>query len=88
VNLLRDARFFEVQESDDTIVIAFEDKSQLMPGPLKVILAMQPTLELRKWITKDLRGQDTLVELSEIVRVDDFDPDWFKPAAIVLERLR
>jgi hypothetical protein len=51
-------------------------------------LAMQPTLELRKWITKDLRGQDTLVELSEIVRVDDFDPGWFKPASFALERLR
>jgi outer membrane lipoprotein-sorting protein len=88
VNLLRDARFFEVQESNDTIVIAFEDKSQLVPGPLKIILAMQPTLELRKWITKDLRGQDTLVELSEIVRVDDFDPGWFKPASFALERLR
>ena len=88
VNLLRDARFFEVQESDDTIVVAFEDKSQLVPGPLKMILAIQPTLELRKWITKDLRGQDTLVELSEIVRVDDFDADWFKPASVALERLR
>jgi outer membrane lipoprotein-sorting protein len=88
VNLLRDARFFEVQGSDDTIVIAFEDKSQLVPGSLKMILAMQPTLELRKWITKDLRGQDTLVELSEIVRVDDFEPGWFKPASFALERLR
>ena len=88
VNLLRDARFSEVQESDDTIVVAFEDKSQLVPGPLKMFLAKQPTLELRKWITKDLRGQDTLVELSDIVRVDDFEPNWFTPASIALERSR
>jgi outer membrane lipoprotein-sorting protein len=88
VNLLRDARFFEVQESDDTIVISFQDKSQLVPGPLKMFLAKQPTLELRKWITKDLQGRDTLIELSDMTKVDDFEPDWFKPASIALERLR
>ncbi|MFM9849811.1 MAG: LolA family protein [Hyphomicrobiaceae bacterium] len=88
VNLLRDARFFEVQESDDAIVIAFEDKSQSMPGPLKIFLARQPALELRKWITKDLQGRDTLIELSDMVTVDDFEPGWFKPASIALERLR
>ena len=88
VNLLRDAKFFEVHESDDAIVIAFEDKSQAMPGPLKIFLAKQPTLELQKWITKDLQGRDTLIELSDMVRVDDFEPGWFKPAAIALDRLR
>jgi outer membrane lipoprotein-sorting protein len=88
VNLLRDARFFEVQESDDTIVIAFEDKGQSAQGPLKIFLAKQPALELRKWITKDLQGRDTLIELSDMVRVDDFEPGWFKPASIALERLR
>lgn len=88
VNLLRDARFFEVQEADDSIVIAFEDKSQLVPGPLKIVLAKQPILELRKWITKDLQGRDTLIELSDMARVDDFEPGWFKPASIALERLR
>lgn len=88
VNLLRDARLFEVQESDDSIIIAFEDKSQSVPGPLKIFLAKQPALELRKWITKDLQGRDTLIELSDMVRVDDFEPGWFKPASIALERLR
>jgi outer membrane lipoprotein-sorting protein len=88
VNLLRDALFFEVEESDDTIAIAFEDKSQSVPGPLKIFLAKQPALELRKWITKDLQGRDTLIELSDMVTVDDFEPGWFKPASIALERLR
>jgi outer membrane lipoprotein-sorting protein len=88
VNLLRDARLLEVQESDDTIVIAFEDKSQSVAGPLKIFLAKQPALELQKWITKDLQGRDTLIELSDMVRVDDLEPGLFKPAAISLERLR
>jgi outer membrane lipoprotein-sorting protein len=88
VNLLRDARFFDVQEAEDTIVIAFEDKNQQAPGPLKMFLAKKPTLELRKWMTKDLRGLDTLIELSNVSRADDFGPDLFKPAPVVLERLR
>lgn len=88
VNLLRDARFFEVQESDDTIVIAFEDKGQAVSGPLKIVLAKQPALELQKWITKDLQGRDTLIELSDMVKVDDLEPGLFKPASVALERLR
>jgi outer membrane lipoprotein-sorting protein len=88
VNLLRDARFVDVQETEDTIIIAFEDKNQQAPGPLKLFLAKKPTLELRKWMTKDLRGLDTLIELSNIARTDDFGPDLFKPAPLVLDRLR
>ena len=88
VNLLRDARFFDVQETEDTIVIAFEDKNQLAPGPLKMFLAKKPALELRKWMTRDLQGRDTLVELSHIARADDFEPDLFKPAPVALDRLR
>lgn len=88
VNLLRDAKFVEVQESDDTIVIAFEDKGQSMSGPLKIVLAKQPALELQKWITKDLQGRDTLIELSDMVKVDDLEPGLFKPASVALERLR
>ena len=88
VNLLRDARFFDVQETEDTIIIAFEDKNQQAPGALKVFLAKKPTLELRKWMTKDLRGLDTLMELSNVARTDDFGPDFFKPAPVVLDRLR
>ena len=88
VNLLRDARFFDVQETEDTIIIAFEDKNQQVPGPLKMFLAKKPTLEVRKWVTKDLQGLDTLVELSNIARADDFGPDLFKPAPVALDRLR
>jgi outer membrane lipoprotein-sorting protein len=88
VNLLRDARFVDVQETEDSIIIAFEDKNQQAPGPLKLFLAKKPTLELRKWITKDLRGLDTLIELSNIAHTDDFGPDLFKPAPVVFDRLR
>ena len=88
VNLLRDARFLDVQETEDTIIVAFEDKNQQAPGPLKLFLAKKPTLELKKWISKDLRGLDTIIELSNIAHADDFGPDLFKPAPVVLDRVR
>jgi outer membrane lipoprotein-sorting protein len=88
VNLLRDARFFDVQETQDAIVIAFEGKNQQLAGPLKMFLAKKPALELRKWMTRDLQGRDTLIELSSIARADDFEPDLFKPAPVALDRLR
>jgi outer membrane lipoprotein-sorting protein len=88
VNLLRDARVFEVQDVGDTIVIAFEDKSEKAPGLLRMFFAKKPTLELKRWITKDQQGQDTQIELNSIEKNDDFEPDFFKPAPIALEKLR
>ncbi|MET0651469.1 MAG: outer membrane lipoprotein carrier protein LolA [Hyphomicrobiaceae bacterium] len=88
VNLLRDARFLEVQDAGDTIVIALEDKTEKAPGPLRLFFAKKPALELKRWITKDLQGLETQIELSTIERNDDFEPDFFKPAPIALEKLR
>jgi outer membrane lipoprotein-sorting protein len=88
VNLLRDARVLDAQETEDTIIVAFEDKNQQAPGPLKMFLTKKPTLEVRKWMTRDLQGRDTLIELSNIVRADDLGPDFFKPAPVALDRLR
>lgn len=88
VDLLRDARLFDVQETDDTIVVAFESKSSQTSGPIRLFLANGPTLELKKWITKDLQGRDTQIEVSDMVRDDELSPDLFKLVAVALEKLR
>ena len=64
VDLLRDARIVEVQEADDLIVVAAEDKSPDTPGQIKLFLSTKPTLELKEWVTTDAQGLDTRVELS------------------------
>ena len=88
VNLLRDASILDVQETEDAILVAFEDKQQKAPGALSMLLAKKPALELKTWITKDLQGLDTRIELSNITRVDDFEAGLFKPAPLALDRLR
>lgn len=88
VNLLRDAHFVEVQDAGDTIIVAFEDKTEKAPGVLKMFFSKAPTLELKKWTTKDQQGRDTQIELTSMLRVDDFAPDLFNPVPVALERLR
>jgi outer membrane lipoprotein-sorting protein len=88
VDLLRDARILEVKDVDDVIAVALQDKSPDAPGRIKLFLAKKPSLELREWITTDSQGLDTRVELSELTKADDLDPNMFKPPSIALERLR
>jgi outer membrane lipoprotein-sorting protein len=81
VNLLRDARIFEVEETGDTIAIAFEDKSAEASSRIKLFLATKPALQLKAWIAKDAQGFDTRTDLTDLTKVDAVDPQLFDPAA-------
>ena len=81
VNLLRDARIFEVEEAGDTIAIAFEDKSAEASSRIKLFLATKPDLQLKAWIAKDAQGFDTRTDLIDVTKVDAVDPQLFDPAA-------
>jgi outer membrane lipoprotein-sorting protein len=78
VDLLRDAKITEVQQSDDLIVLQLEDKDPDAPGKIKLYLATKPAMELKEWVTTDAQGQDTRVELSQLVKADDLDGNLFK----------
>jgi outer membrane lipoprotein-sorting protein len=88
VDLLRDAHILEVDDINDVIVLALEDKNPDNPGRIKLYLATKPELELREWVTTDNQGLDTRIELSEISKVDNLDPEMFTPPPVALERIR
>jgi hypothetical protein len=88
VDLLRDARFFDVQDSDDAIAITLEDKGADSSGRIKFVLAKKPSLELREWIATDLQGLDTRIVLGDVVKADDLDPALFDPASVTIQRQR
>ena len=88
VDLLRDARFFEVQDSDDAITITLEDKGADSSGRIKLVLSKKPALELREWTAKDVQGLDTRIVLGDVVKADDLDPALFSPASVTLQRQR
>ena len=88
VDLLRDARFFEVQDSDDAIAVTLEDKGADSSSRIKLVLSKKPALELREWIVKDVQGLDTRIVLGDVVKADDLDPALFNPASVPLQKQR
>jgi outer membrane lipoprotein-sorting protein len=88
VDLLRDARFFEVQDSDDATTITLEDKDGDSSGRIKLVLSKKPSLELKEWTAKDVQGLDTRIVLGDVVKADDLDPGFFDPASVKVQRQR
>jgi outer membrane lipoprotein-sorting protein len=88
VDLLRDARFFEVQDSDDAIGVTLEDKDSNSSSRIRLVLSKKPVLELREWIAKDVQGLDTRIVLGDIAKADDLAPALFNPASAALQRQR
>jgi len=82
VNLVRDARIMEVQESEDLIVVALVDKDPNTPGQIKLFLATKPELELKEWVTKDAQGLDTRVQVTDLSKSGELDGELFKIKAI------
>ena len=78
VDLLRDAKIVEVQQSDDLIVLGIQDKSPDSPGRIKLFLATRPSLELKEWVTTDAQGLDTRIEISQLSTGDELDKNLFK----------
>ena len=77
VDLLRDARILDVQESEDLIVLALQDRSPDAPGRVQLIFVKKPNLELKEWVVRDPQGLETKVEVSEINKTEAIDPQIF-----------
>ena len=82
VNLVRDAKVMEVEESDDRIVVALHDKNPDVAGQLTLYLTTKPDLELKEFVTRDAQGLDTRVEVSDLTKGVQLDADMFKIAPL------
>lgn len=78
VDLVRDAKIMEVQQAEDLMVVALQDKSPDTPGRIKVFLSTKPTVELKEWVTTDAQGIETRVEIATVQRDEKLDPADFK----------
>jgi outer membrane lipoprotein-sorting protein len=78
VNLVRDARIMEVQESADMIILGLEDKDPDSPGQIRLFLTTKPDLELKEWVTRDAQGLKTRVEVSDLAKSGELDANLFK----------
>lgn len=85
VDLLRDARILDVQESDDLIVLSMQDKSPDTSGRIRLFMTKAPTLELKEWVTVDAQGE-TRVELTGVTKGEELDAALFKIESPTLKK--
>lgn len=78
VDLARDAIILEVQSADDLIVVALRDKSPDTPGTIKLFLSTAPAVELKEWQSLDAQGQQTQVQVIDLVKGEELDAALFK----------
>jgi outer membrane lipoprotein-sorting protein len=88
VDLLRDASIIDVQEAEDLIILALQDKSPDAPGQIRLFLTKTPGLELREWVTTDSYGADTRVEVANLARPEDLDVELFRVISPTLRKPR
>jgi outer membrane lipoprotein-sorting protein len=88
VDLLRDARILDAQESEDLAVITLQDKSPDAPGKIKLFLSKLPQLELKEWVTTDAQGLDTRIEVSGLVKTEEIDVALFKITSPQIQNLQ
>lgn len=86
VDLIRDGKITDLQESEDLIVLGLRDKSPDAPGKIKLFLSTKPELELKEWVTTDAQGLDTRIELSELDKAETLDTKLFKIEAVDLKK--
>lgn len=78
VDLGRDAKILEVQQSDEQIILTLRDKSPDAPGKIRLTMQAKPELTLKEWVSTDAQGLDTRVEVSQLSTKDEIDANLFK----------
>ncbi|MBU2532943.1 MAG: outer membrane lipoprotein carrier protein LolA [Alphaproteobacteria bacterium] len=77
VDILRDAKIMDVQQSDEQVAVTLTDKSPDAPGQITIYLKAQPAHELAGWVTTDVQGGVTKVTVSELDRPEKLDQKLF-----------
>lgn len=88
VDLVRDARIVDAQETEDVIMISVQDRNPDVPGKIQLMLTKKPGLELKEWVITDMQGLETRVELAEINRADELKDDLFQRENVAARKLQ
>ena len=88
VDLIRDARIAEVQETQDLLIVSLQDKSKDAAGKIRLFMALAPAVELKEWVTTDAQGLDTRVEVAGLDKSVTVDAGLFKITSPTLQKLQ
>jgi outer membrane lipoprotein-sorting protein len=88
VDLLRDARIHDVQETADLIMVVLQDRTVENSGKIRLFMAKNATeVELKEWVTTDAQGLDTKLEVANLVKSEDIDAKLFQIESIALKKI-
>lgn len=85
VDLLKDANILDVQDVPEGLMVTLQDKSPDAPGKITLVFAPAPELELKEWVTTDVSNAQTRVELSNVDRKEEIDPNLFAIKSVALQ---
>ena len=88
VDLLRDAKILAVEQTDAQIAVTLTDKSPDAPGQITVYLAKGQDTELAGWVTTDMQGGVTKVEVSDLSRPDTLKKELFTRHKLFMNSIR
>ncbi len=88
VNLLRDARIMAVQQSDTQIAVSLTDKNPDASGQITVYLKPGPEPSLAGWVTTDLQGGVTKVEVNNLSRPEKMNKKLFRREKLFIKSIQ
>ena len=88
VDLLRDAKILSVYRSEHQIAVTITDKSPDAPGQITVYLVRGDVPELAGWVTTDMQGGVTKVEVSNLSRPARMRRDLFERRKLFMKSIQ
>ena len=88
VDLVRDAKILEVQQSDQQIAVTISDKSPDAPGQITIYLKALPEPTLAGWVTIDVQGGVTKVEVSDLERPEQLNERLFERTKLFMKSIQ
>ncbi len=86
VNLTRDADIKELTATDDLVTMTLQDKTSDNQGQIQLFFVKTDgKLELKEWVIAGPQGDNTRVEIANLVRDKPADPKFFENAPLELQ---
>lgn len=88
VDILRDSRIMAVQQSDTQIAVTLTDKNPDAPGEITVYLTAGPQPQLAGWVTTDVQGGVTKVEVNNLSRPEKLSKKLFQREKLFIKSIQ
>ena len=88
VHLLRDAQILAVEQSETQTAVTLTDKSADSPGQITIYLTGGGEPTLAGWVTTDVQGGVTKVEVSELEKPANMDAKLFQREKLFMKSIQ